>query len=360
MAGNSFGEMYRITTFGESHGKLIGVVIDGCPPGLELNMEEIQRDMDRRKPGQSAASTQRKESDQVVVNSGVFEGKTTGAPIEMIVLNENPDSRKYENIKDKFRPGQADYTYFAKYGLRDWRGGGRASARETAARVMAGGVAKQILRKYCNTEIIGATVCLGGIEAVKRDYVFSESNILRCPDPDVYDLMMSKYADARAKKDTIGGAVEVVARNVPIGLGEPVFDKLDAVLKYALGSIGAVTCVAIGIGSKAESMLGSEYQDQKEWRDENMHYLSNHAGGIEGGISNGQDIVARLSVKPTPTRIGVPMLLPTETYKNEEVVVDGKHDPIIMPRMVPVAEAMTAIVLTDFLLRQKAYEALGK
>ncbi len=363
MAGNTFGDLYRITTFGESHGKLIGVIIDGCPPGFELDMTEIQRELDRRKPGQSKVTTQRKESDKVIINSGVFEGRTTGAPIEMIVLNEDADSSKYENIKDKFRPGHAmpchaDHTYFIKYGLRDWRGGGRSSAQETAARVMAGAVAKQILRKYCLTEIIGATVCIGGIEAVKRDYAFAETNPLRCPDPDVYDSMMAKVEEAKKNNDSIGGAVELLAINVPTGLGEPVFDKLNATLMHALGSIGAVKEVGIGYGRKVESMLGSEYNDKMSAELGRIKYFTNHAGGIIGGISNGENITARLSVKPTPTRSGITMSLPTEDYRNEEVTLAGRHDPIIMPRLVPVAESMMAITLTDYLLKQKAYKIL--
>ena len=355
MIGNNFGENYRITTFGESHAKCIGVVIDGCPSNLELDLGQIQYELDRRKPGQSKVTTQRNEKDQVIINSGLFQGKTTGTPIEMIILNEDVDSSKYENIKDKFRPGQADYTYSVKYGIRDWRGSGRASARETAARVMAGAVAKQILKKYAQIEIFGSTVCIGGIEAIKRDYNYAESNILRCPDQDVYNLMMSKVNEAMNNNDSVGGAVEVIAKHVPVGLGEPVFNKLSAVLMHAMGSIGAVKAVEIGQGRKVENMFGSQYQDQKEWKGKIMNYFSNNAGGIEGGISNGQDIIARLSVKPTPTRTGIPLILPDENYRNEEVVIQGRHDPIIMPRLVPVAEAMMAITLIDFLLSNKRF-----
>jgi len=358
MAGNTFGDMYRITTFGESHGSLIGVVIDGCPSGLELDIAEIQHELDRRKPGQSKVTTQRKESDKVIINSGMFEGKTTGHPIEMVILNEDADPSKYVNIKDKFRPGHADHTYFAKYGFRDWRGGGRSSARETAARVIAGAVAKQILRKYAKIEIFGATVCIGGVEAALRDYGYAETNMLRCSDPDVYDAMMAKVEEAKSKNDSVGGAVEIVAKNVYIGLGEPVLDKLNAVLMHALGSIGAVKAVGIGAGRKVENMFGSEYNDQIAAEDGRIRYLTNNAGGIIGGISNGEDIICRLSVKPTPTRSGVTMTLPTQDYRNEEVKIEGRHDPIIMPMMVPVAEAMMAIVLADHFLKQKAYESL--
>lgn len=358
MAGNSFGELYRITTFGESHGKLVGVVVDGCPPGFELDLEEIQHELDRRKPGQSKVTAQRKEKDRIHVNSGIFKGKTTGHPIEMVVLNEDADPSKYENIKDKFRPGHADHTYHVKYGIRDWRGGGRSSARETAARVMGGAVAKQILKKYTGTEIIGCTVNVGGLEAAKRDYDFIEKNILRCPDPDIYEAMLKKVEEAKENNDSIGGAVEVIAKNVPAGLGEPVFDKLEGAFMHALGSIGAVKAVGIGMGNRVESMLGSQYNDQMRAEGGEIRYLTNNAGGIIGGISNGEEIYARLSVKPTPTRKGVPIVLPTKEGRNEEVTLEGRHDSVIMPRLVPIAEAMMAIVLTDYFLKQKAYEAL--
>ena len=358
MAGNSFGDVYRITTFGESHGPCVGVIIDGCPSRLELNLEDIQKELDRRKPGQSKVTSQRKEPDKVIIDSGIFEGKTTGQPIGMRILNEAADSSKYENLRGKFRPGHADHTYHLKWGIRDHRGGGRASARETAARVMAGAVAKQILRKYAGTEIIGCTVNIGGIEAGKRDYDFIEQNILRCPDPDVYEAMLQKVESARQNNDSIGGAVEVIAKNVPAGLGEPVFYKLNAVLMQALGSIPAVRKVGFGRGSEVENMLGSEYNDQMRAENNRIIHLTNNAGGIVGGISNGEDIIARLSVKPTPTRTGIPLILATEDYRNETVVIEGKHDPVIMPRLVPVAEAMMAIVLTDYFLKQKAYEAL--
>ncbi|MEI6731864.1 MAG: chorismate synthase [archaeon] len=359
MAGNSFGYSFKIMTFGESHGKCVGVVIDGCPSGLELDLGKVQAELNRRRPGQSAVTTPRNERDRIKVYSGLFKGKTTGTPLGFMISNENVDSGSYENISDKFRPGHADYTYWKKYGIRDWRGGGRASARETAARVMAGAVAKQVLEKYSGIQIFGATVCVGGIEAKARDYKYSESNILRCPDSEVYELMMDRVRKARLAKDSIGGAVEVVAKHVPAGLGEPVFDKLNAVLMHALGSIGAVKAVGIGKGREVENMLGSEYQDQKVWVGKEMCYFSNNAGGMEGGISNGEDVVARLSVKPTPTRAGVKMTLPDEKYKNEDVIIKGRHDPIIMPRLVPVAEAMMAATLVDFLIRQKAYTFRG-
>ncbi len=355
MAGNSFGDLFRITTSGESHGKALGVIIDGCPSGLELNIEQIQYELDRRKPGQSKVTTQRKEKDIVEICSGVIGGKTTGAPIMLMVQNLDVDSGKYENIKDKFRPGHADHTYFAKYDTRDWRGGGRSSARETIARVAGGAVAKQILKKYSQTEIIGYTVNIGGVEAIKRNYDFIEKNILRCPDSEIYKKMMEKIEEVREKNDSVGGAVEVVAKHVPIGLGEPVFDKLDAELSKAFMSIGAVKGVSIG-NKNVETLLGSEYNDEMRAENSKIRYLTNNAGGVTGGISNGEDITARLSVKPTPTRTGVNMMLPTENYRNEEVIIEGRHDPIIMPRLVPVAEAMMAIILTDYLLKQRAYK----
>ena len=361
-SGNSFGDIYRVTTYGESHGGGLGVIIDGCPAGLELSMKKIRHEMNRRKPGQSDVTTQRKEADEALISSGVLHTsrdgivKTMGHPIHLYVLNKDADPSKYFPIKHNFRPGHADYTYWAKYGTRDWRGGGRSSGRETVGRVLGGAVAKQVLEKYCpDLQILGCTVNVGGVEAVLRDYGYAESNKIRCPDKNVFDAMMEKVDYAKKNHDSVGGAVEVVAKQVPAGLGEPVFDKLNAVLMHALGSIGAVKAVQIGAGINVENALGYGYRDAKEWQDEKMIYHTNNAGGIEGGISTGEDIVIRLSVKPTPTATGVPLLMPTEDGENEEKVIEGRHDPTIMPRMVPVAEAMTAIVLTDFLLKQRAY-----
>ncbi len=354
MAGNSFGDLYRIITYGESHGNEIGVVVDGCPSGLELNIRQIQYELDRRKPGQSKVTTQRKEKDIVEIDSGVFNGITLGTPIKLSVKNCTFDSSKYENIKDKYRFGHADHVYFAKYGIRDYRGGGRASARETIGRVIGGAIAKQILKKYNNTEVKGCTVNIGGIEAIERNYNYIEKNILRCPDSKVYKKMMKKVDEVIKKNDSIGGAVEVIAKNVPIGLGEPVFDKLSADLMKAFGSIGAVKGVYIG-NKNVEKMLGSEYNDKMTAENKRIRYLTNNAGGIIGGISNGENIIARLSVKPTPTRKNIEMTLPTEKYENKRVIIKGEHDSIIMPRLVPVAEAMMAMVLVDYLLKQNAY-----
>jgi chorismate synthase len=358
-AGNKFGDMYTVTTYGESHGKSIGVIIDGCPSGLELDLKKIQYELDRRKPGQSSITTQRKESDQFEIHSGIYDGKTLGTPIMMMVVNKSFDSSKYDNIRDKFRPGHADHTYQAKYLIRDPNGGGRPSARETIGRVLGGAIAKQILSAYAGIEIFGYTACIGGINAVNIDHDFIEQNDLRCPDKNLYQSMKDKLIQTMKDKDSIGGAVEVIAKNVPIGLGEPVFDKLNAVLMGALGSIGSVKEVSIGIGRKVEKMLGSDYNDQMIAKDGKIRYLTNNAGGIIGGISNGEDINARLSIKPTPTRKGVILNMPLKDgISNKDVIIDGNHDPIIMPRLVPIAEAMMAITLVNFLLKQKAYESL--
>lgn len=361
-AGNSFGDLYRVTTYGESHGLSVGAVIDGCPSGIELSMAKIQHEMDRRKPGQSSVTTQRKEADIAHITSGVMptndEDKviTTGHPIHLFCNNTNFKTGKYKPIKHNFRPSHADYTYWAKYRVRDWRGGGRSSGRETIGRVLAGGVAKQVLSKYCpDLQVLGCTVKIAGIEAVIRDYEYAERNQLRCPDKRVYERMLRKVKTAKKNHQSLGGAVEVIAKNVPAGLGEPVFDKLNAVLMHALGSIGAVKAVQIGIGTEVESMVGREYRDIKRWKEGRMAYASNNAGGIEGGISAGIDLVCRLSVKPTPTVTETEILMPNESGKNETKVIEGDHDPIIMPRMVPVAEAMMAITLLDFLLKQRAY-----
>lgn len=364
-AGNTFGDLFRITTYGESHGDMLGVVIDGCPSKLELSIEKIQHEMERRKPGQSnKVGTARKEPDKSQISSGYMPPEkecvivTTGQPIHMYVINEGAKSEKYIPIKISFRQSHADYTFWVKYNIRDWRGGGRSSARETVARVMAGAVAKQALQNYTRTKVFGATVCVGGVEAVKRDYEYAETNILRCPDPDVYEAMMDRVKEAERRNDSVGGAVEVVAKNVYAGLGEPVFDKLNALLMHALGSIPSVKAVEIGDGRKVESMFGAEYRDVKEWVNGKMIYRSNHGGGIEGGISNGEDIVTRLSIKPVPTIIGTPILMPDEEGKNEMKTMSGDHDRTIMPRAVPVAESMMWITLFDCFLKQKAYESL--
>lgn len=358
MVGNSFGDKFRITTFGESHGLSLGVIIDGCPAGIKLDLKKIQKELNRRRPGQSKITSQRREQDKVEIHSGVFKGVTTGTPIMLLVRNNEVKSISYENLKDKFRPGHADYTYMLKYGLRDYRGGGRSSGRETVARVLAGAVAKQVLSKISNTEIIGCVVNVGGIEAQKRDYNFAEKNILRCSDKRAYPEMIDRVKIAIKNKDSIGGAIEIRIKNPPKGIGEPVFDKLDAKLAQAFMSIGAVKAVGIGDGIKVEEMFGSEYNDLMKADKNRIKHLSNNAGGIIGGISNGEDIVARISVKPTPTRAGVSMMLVDEKLKNKKVKISGRHDPTILPRIVPVVESMAAIVILDQLLKQRCYKGL--
>jgi chorismate synthase len=360
-AGNTFGDLYKITTYGESHGKSIGVIIDGCPSGLKLDLKKIQQELDKRQPGQSKITTQRKEDDKFEIHSGVYKGITLGTPIMIIVMNKNFDSSKYNNIRNKLRPGHADHTYQAKYEIRDANGGGRSSARETIGRVLGGAIAKQVLNQYSHIKIIGYTACVGGIEAIKRDFNFIEKNDLRCPDKTLYKSMKLKVTKAISNKDSIGGAVEIIAKNIPLGLGEPVFDKLSSNLMESLGSIGAVKGIEIGSGKQVENMLGSNYNDQIIAKKGKIIYKTNNAGGIIGGISNGEDIKLRLSVKPTPTRNEIPLNLPTQDgKKNKEVIIKGNHDPIIMPRIVPIAEAMVAITILNFLLKQKAYELFKK
>ncbi len=296
MAGNSFGTLFRMTTWGESHGKALGVVIDGCPPGIELSEEDIQKEMDRRRPGQGKGSSPRKESDRVQILSGVFEGKTTGTPISILVWNEDVDSIPYEEIKDIFRPGHADFTYQAKYGIRDYRGGGRASARETVGRVAAGAVAKRILENEM-IKVMVYTVELGGIQAKKMEEGEIERNFLRCPDRDAVLAMEKRIEEVKGQGDTLGGIVEIVVRGCPPGLGEPVFDKLEADLAKGLMSIGAVKGVEVGAGFGVARMLGSQCNDPMG----SKGFEKNDAGGILGGISNGEDILLRVAIKPIPS-----------------------------------------------------------
>ncbi|OQX60545.1 MAG: chorismate synthase [Desulfococcus sp. 4484_241] len=348
MAGNTFGTLFRITTWGESHGMGIGVVIDGCPPGIPLDESVIQGMLDRRKPGGSSASTTRKEKDRAVVMSGIFEGVTTGTPIMIMAENRDANSSAYEPLKDLFRPGHGDFTYLAKYGVRDWRGGGRASARETFARVAAGAVAKAVLAGHGVT-VMTCTLELGGVRAVEIDYGQVHNNMFGCPDPSVVDDMARRVAEVRKMGDSVGGVVEVRAAGVPAGLGEPVFDKLDAELAKGLMSIGAVKGVEIGSGFNAPAMLGSEHNDEIA----PDGFLSNNAGGILAGISNGDDIVARVAVKPIPS-ISIEQRT-TDINGNPTVVsVKGRHDISAIPRINVVCEAMVCLVLVDHLLRQKA------
>lgn len=351
MAGSTFGQVFKIATWGESHGGGIGVVVDGCPAGLALKESDIQKELDRRKTGQSKVTTTRKEGDKVRIMSGVFKGKTMGTPISMWVENHDVDSSKYELIKDLYRPGHADYTYQMKYGMRDYRGGGRASARETAGRVAAGAIAKKLLARH-KIKVIGYTRQIGPLRAKKIDFREIERNIIRCPDKAVTDKMIDHIMKVRKKGDSAGGVVEVIAQGVPAGLGEPVFDKLDADLAKAVMGIPAVKGVEIGVGFEAAEMLGSECNDAFVVKGKKISTRTNHAGGILGGISNGEDIVLRLVMKPTSS---INKTQDTVTLKGKKatISVEGRHDPCICPRAVPIAEAMVALTLIDHLLRQK-------
>ena len=353
MPGNSFGKIFRITTFGESHGAAIGVVIDGCPPLIPLDEGVIQEMMDRRKPGAGGVSTTRKEPDRPEILSGVFEGKTTGTPIALVIQNKDAKSASYKPISELYRPGHGDITYDAKYGIRDWRGGGRASARETAARVAAGAVAKALL-KACGINIFAYTVKLGGISARKRDLDEMTQNIYLCPDAEAAGLMDERVKAVRDEGDSLGGVVEITAVGVPPGLGEPVFDKLDADLAHALMSIGAVKGVEIGAGFEASDLLGSQNNDPITPEG----FITNNAGGILAGISNGDVIVARIHVKPIPS-ISKPQTTINRSGKPETVKVGGRHDISAIPRINVVAEAMVALVLADHLLRHKTLNQTG-
>ena len=354
MSDNSFGKIFKVTTWGESHGEAIGVVVDGCPAGIELSEAEIQHELDRRKPGLSEIATERKEADEVKILSGTFEGKTLGTPISMLVWNKDVDSSPYEPIKNVARPGQADFSYQMKYGMRDYRGGGRASARETVARVAAGAIAKRILSIH-NIQILGHVVEVGGIRAKEvglgeiRKNV--EKNAVRCADLEAARRMEDKIKEVKAEGDSVGGIVEVIALGAPAGLGEPVFDKLDAELAKALMSIGAVKGVEIGVGFKAARMKGSEMNDEFIIKDGRIRTKTNNAGGILGGISTGEPIICTIAVKPTPSISKPQRSVDMELMQEVEIKIKGRHDPCICPRIVPVAEAMVALVLVDYLMR---------
>lgn len=355
MAGNTFGRIFTITTFGESHGKGLGVIIDGCPSGIQIREEDIQRDLDRRRPGQSRIVTQRKEKDRIQILSGIFEGVTTGTPIGMIILNEDQKSKDYDHIKDSFRPSHADYTYQAKYGHRDYRGGGRSSARETAMRVAAGSIAKAVLRTMGIT-IQGYVNQVGNIRVDDNpenlDLSLTESNMVRCPDPVKAQEMEDLIMETRKAGDTIGGVVTCVIRDVPVGLGEPVFDKLHADLAKAVMSINACKGFEIGSGFGGVVMNGSQHNDKfYTTEDGQVRTVTNHSGGIQGGISNGMPIYFRAAFKPVAT-----VIQPQETINvaGEEVVIEGRgrHDPCVVPRAVPIVEAMAALTLVDAWLMQ--------
>ena len=352
MSGSSFGKLFKITTWGESHGRGLGVVIEGCPAGLPIKESEIQLELNRRRTGQSKVTTTRKEGDQIQIMSGVFKGKTTGAPISLLVENEDVDSSKYELIKDLYRPGHADYTYDMKYGFRDYRGGGRSSARETVGRVAAGAIAKKLLTRE-RIKIIGFTRQVGKHIAKNIDYREIENNIVRCPDNKIAEKMINSIMRARKKGDSLGGVVEVIAQGVPAGLGEPVFDRLDADLAKAVMSMPAVKGVEIGVGFQSAIMTGSECNDVFVMKNKKVITTTNNAGGILGGISNGMDIVIRLVVKPTSS-INKAQDTVTQQGKKAEIRVEGRHDPCVAPRAVPIAEAMVAITLIDHLYRAKS------
>jgi chorismate synthase len=352
MAGNSYGTIFRITTFGESHGESLGGIIDGCPAGMSIDFKAIQIEMDRRKPGQSSIVTQRKEDDEVQFLSGIFEGKTTGTPIGFIIPNTNQKSEDYSAIKNTYRPSHADYVYEQKYGIRDYRGGGRSSARETASRVVAGAIAKQILK---NIKINAFVSSVGDIFMEKPyqdiDFSLTESNPVRCPDLATAEKMENYIKEIRKNGDTVGGTITCVIQNVPIGLGEPVFDKLHAELGKAMLSINAVKGFEYGSGFCGARMKGSEHNDLYN---EDGTTKSNLSGGIQGGISNGMDIYFRVAFKPVATLIQKQAVL-----TNQNTIIEqqgkGRHDPCVVPRAVPIVEAMAAIVLADFYLLNKTY-----
>jgi chorismate synthase len=355
MSGSSIGVLFKVTTWGESHGPATGAIVEGCPSGIDLIEEDVQKMLNKRKPGRIASSSPRKEEDVVKILSGTFQGKTTGTPISLIIENTNVDSSAYEDIKDVFRPGHGDYTYFKKYGLRDYRGGGRASGRETAARVAAGAIAGKIISRE-GMEIIAYTKALGGV-VIKIDHDGAKNisrediaeNSLMCPDKDAAREMEARLEEARRSGDSLGGIVEIIVRGCPSGLGEPVFDKMDADLAKALMSIGTVKGVEIGAGFTVAEMTGSQANDPIT----QDGFLSNHAGGILAGITTGQEIVLRVACKPIASIAKVQQTI-NERGKPVEISIKGRHDVSVIPRIIPVCEAMVSIVLADHLLRQKA------
>ncbi|HEY9079736.1 chorismate synthase [Magnetovibrio sp.] len=357
MAGNTFGELFRLTTFGESHGPAIGGIVDGCPPGIKLSEADIQPFLDKRRPGQSKFTTQRQEADQVKILSGVFEGKTTGTPIGLLIENTDQRSKDYGDIKDKFRPGHADYTYFTKYGVRDYRGGGRSSARETAVRVAGGAIAQKVLSHILgkSAKIRGALVQMGPIDIDYRNWSWTQiaKNPFFCPDAAAAKQWEAYLADIRKAGSSVGAVVEIQASGMPAGLGEPIFDRIDADIAKALMSIPAVKGVEIGEGFGAASLTGEENADEiRRGADGRAEFLANHAGGTLGGITSGQDIIARFAVKPTSS-ILTPRQTVTTKIKNTDIVTKGRHDPCVGIRAVPVGEAMMALVLVDHLLRHR-------
>jgi chorismate synthase len=353
--GNSYGTLFKISTFGESHGPAIGVVIDGCPAGLEIDESFIQSELSRRKPGQSKITTQRKEDDTFKILSGVFEGKSTGTPIAIVIENQDQRSKDYGHIENTFRPSHADYTYQEKYGIRDHRGGGRSSARETAARVAAGAIAKLLLRKHA-IEINAYVSQVGDLKAARNtslDLSKTEDNIVRCPDPIMAEKMIALIDQVRLDRDTIGGIVTCVIKNTPVGLGEPVFDKLHAELGKAMLSINAVKGFEYGSGFEGVQLRGSQHNDEFYNDGDRIRTKTNHSGGVQGGISNGEDIYFNVAFKPVATIMQDQQSVDKD---GKEAIVSGKgrHDPCVVPRAVPIVEAMAALVLADFVLRSQA------
>ncbi|MGB1543214.1 MAG: chorismate synthase [Spongiibacter marinus] len=352
MSGNTIGKLFTVTTFGESHGLALGAIIDGCPPGLAISESDLQRDLDRRKPGTSRYTTQRRENDEVKILSGVFEGETTGTSIGLLIENQDQRSKDYSKIKDRFRPMHADYSYEQKYGQRDYRGGGRSSARETAMRVAAGAIAKKYLAEHHGVQVRGYLSQLGPIKAEKLDWDIVEENPFFCPDADKIPEMETYMQALRKSGDSVGAKISVVASGVPVGLGEPVFDRLDADIAHALMGINAVKGVEIGAGFDCVDARGSEHRDELTPEG----FTSNNAGGVLGGISSGQDIVAHMALKPTSS-----ILIPGQTINQQgeavDVITTGRHDPCVGIRAVPIAEAMLAIVLMDHLLRNRGQNA---
>lgn len=362
--GNTFGHIFRITTWGESHGDAVGVAVDGCPPRVPIVLDDIQRDLDRRRPGQSDITTQRKEADRAEVLSGVFDGLSLGSPILILVRNEDVRSKDYEHMRTKFRPSHADYTYQAKYGIRNWKGGGRASARETIGRVAAGAIAKKVLAAECGVEVVGYVKQIWNLVAdVDPDTVTHaqvEANAVRCPDPEMAARMLERIKEARKDGDSLGGVVEAVARNVPPGLGDPVFDKLEADLGRGILSLPACKGFEIGSGFGGITMTGSQHNDAF-YTDESgrVRTRTNRSGGIQGGISNGENIVVRAAFKPTAT------IMQTQETVDEEgnpttLEGRGRHDPCVLPRAVPMVEAMVALVLVDHYLMQRVITGRGR
>lgn len=359
MSGNTFGNIFKVTTFGESHGGAIGGIIDGCPPGIKITEKEIQKELDRRKPGQSKITTPRKEDDAVKILSGIFEGKTLGTPISFIIWNKNTQAKDYKVLKNTYRPSHADFTYDMKYGIRNYLGGGRASARETAARVAAGAIAKKILKEYGDIEILSYVKKIHDVETMIDPLKISsrkiEKSIVRCPDTKISKEMLLHIENVKKEGDSLGGIIETIIKNTPVGLGEPVFDKLEAILAHAMMSIPASKAFEIGSGFEGTTMKGSEHNDLFIAKKGKIHTETNYSGGVQGGISNGEPIIFRVGFKPTAT-IYKEQKTVMKNKKNTTLKMGGRHDPCVLPRAVPIVEAMSALVVLDMLLLQKRNE----